>query len=353
MPEPAKPARPGYEFAGWRLDGRAYDFTAPVTRDLTLVAAWRDATPATHTVSFDTTGGSPVGPVTVRDGNTIAKPAAPTRDGHEFAGWLLDGRPYDFTTPVTRDLTLTASWRKSGTDKPIYGIADLRDLGFDVDGKPYQPFKPGTREYRLPDGKHTVGFTAGTVPAGWKAIGGVIRRPDGYERREYTLTSPDGKYTAGYAFEWNTKTPAYTKDDLRHVTAGTDGKRVDGFDPTRDGTYRVPDGSRVTIGNLPAGWKVKEAHSPDGMILTYTVSSPDSRITVIWRFESDKAATPGTGRGDGDPADPDTETPKGITGIMEAGLPDTGVGLPSPWFILAPALAGLALILLRRHGRRA
>ena len=353
VPEPAKPARPGYEFAGWRLDGRAYDFTAPVTRDLTLVAAWRDATPATHTVSFDTTGGSPVGPVTVRDGNTIAKPAAPTRDGHEFAGWLLDGRPYDFTTPVTRDLTLTASWRKSGTDKPIYGIADLRDLGFDVDGKPYQPFKPGTREYRLPDGKHTVGFTAGTVPAGWKAIGGVIRRPDGYERREYTLTSPDGKYTAGYAFEWNTKTPAYTKDDLRHVTAGTDGKRVDGFDPTRDGTYRVPDGSRVTIGNLPAGWKVKEAHSPDGMILTYTVSSPDSRITVIWRFESDKAATPGTGRGDGDPADPDTETPKGITGIMEAGLPDTGVGLPSPWFILAPALAGLALILLRRHGRRA
>ena len=353
VPEPAKPARPGYEFAGWRLDGRAYDFTAPVTRDLTLVAAWRDATPATHTVSFDTTGGSPVGPVTVRDGNTIAKPAAPTRDGHEFAGWLLDGRPYDFTTPVTRDLTLTASWRKSGTDKPIYGIADLRDLGFDVDGKPYQPFKPGTREYRLPDGKHTVGFTAGTVPAGWKAIGGVIRRPDGYERREYTLTSPDGKYTAGYAFEWNTKTPAYTKDDLRHVTAGTDGKRVDGFDPTRDGTYRVPDGSRVTIENLPAGWKVKEAHSPDGMILTYTVSSPDSRITVIWRFESDKAATPGTGRGDGDPADPDTETPKGITGIMEAGLPDTGVGLPSPWFILAPALAGLALILLRRHGRRA
>ena len=137
VPEPAKPARPGYEFAGWRLDGRAYDFTAPVTRDLTLVAAWRDATPATHTVSFDTTGGSPVGPVTVRDGNTIAKPAAPTRDGHEFAGWLLDGRPYDFTTPVTRDLTLTASWRKSGTDKPIYGIADLRDLGFDVDGKPY------------------------------------------------------------------------------------------------------------------------------------------------------------------------------------------------------------------------
>lgn len=137
------------------------------------------------------------------------------------------------------------------------------------------------------------------------------------------------------------------------MTAGTDGKRVDGFDPTRDGTYRVPDGSRVTIENLPAGWKVKEAHSPDGMILTYTVSSPDSRITVIWRFESDKAATPGTGRGDGDPADPDTETPKGITGIMEAGLPDTGVGLPSPWFILAPALAGLALILLRRHGRRA
>lgn len=187
------------------------------------------------------------------------------------------------------------------------------------------------------------------LPAGWKAMGGVIRRPDGHERREYTLTSPDGGYTAGYAFEWNTKPSAYTKDDLRHVTAGTDGKRVDGFDPTRDGTYKVPDGSRVTIENLPAGWKVEERHSPDGMILTYTVSSPDGRITVVRRFESDRTATPGTGRGDGDPADPDMEDPKGVTGAMEAGLPDTGIRTPAPWIPLLPATAGLILLVMRRH----
>ena len=38
--EPAAPARDGYDFKGWTLDGEAYDFTDPVGCDLTLVATW-------------------------------------------------------------------------------------------------------------------------------------------------------------------------------------------------------------------------------------------------------------------------------------------------------------------------
>lgn len=46
--QPLDPERPGYVFTGWRVsnpDGPAWDFTAPVTAHLVLVAAWEaDAT---------------------------------------------------------------------------------------------------------------------------------------------------------------------------------------------------------------------------------------------------------------------------------------------------------------------
>lgn len=40
LPKPDVPVRPGYTFAGWQVDGQAYDFSTPVTRDFTLVAQW-------------------------------------------------------------------------------------------------------------------------------------------------------------------------------------------------------------------------------------------------------------------------------------------------------------------------
>jgi len=37
---PVVPTKEGYTFAGWYLDGSAYDFETPVTADITLVAKW-------------------------------------------------------------------------------------------------------------------------------------------------------------------------------------------------------------------------------------------------------------------------------------------------------------------------
>jgi len=46
----------------------------------------------------------------VINGGTAMKPASPTRDGYMFTGWLLNGVPFDFSTPITGDITLTAGW---------------------------------------------------------------------------------------------------------------------------------------------------------------------------------------------------------------------------------------------------
>ena len=45
-------------------------------------------------------------------GQPVAKPADPTLEEREFEGWELDGQPYDFTQPVTGDITLKAKYKK-------------------------------------------------------------------------------------------------------------------------------------------------------------------------------------------------------------------------------------------------
>ena len=51
--------------------------------------------------------------VTVPNGDPVAEPDAPSRDGFNFIGWFLDKagtQYYDFNTPVTADLDLYARW---------------------------------------------------------------------------------------------------------------------------------------------------------------------------------------------------------------------------------------------------
>lgn len=67
-------------------------------------------TPTTYTVTFDSDGGSAVEAQTVNDGATATEPTEPTKDSYTFGGWLLNGAAYDFSTPVTADITLVASW---------------------------------------------------------------------------------------------------------------------------------------------------------------------------------------------------------------------------------------------------
>lgn len=56
----------------------------------------------------------------VQKGEAAIRPADLKLSGFDFSGWLKNGTPYDFDTPVTGDLTLTARWRKivpgSGTE---------------------------------------------------------------------------------------------------------------------------------------------------------------------------------------------------------------------------------------------
>lgn len=102
--------REGYTFTGWFTDaGCSTPYTPPasLTADTTIYAGWEICK---YTVTFDTDGGSEVSLQQVEHGQAVNKPDDPAKEGYTFKGWLLDGRAYNFSTPVTKDITLTASW---------------------------------------------------------------------------------------------------------------------------------------------------------------------------------------------------------------------------------------------------
>lgn len=54
---------------------------------------------------------------TIVKDTTVIPPEDPTREGYRFTGWYVEGQtePFDFTTPITADLTLYAGWEKVET----------------------------------------------------------------------------------------------------------------------------------------------------------------------------------------------------------------------------------------------
>lgn len=89
----------GQEGAGWN----------PGVKNTAYI--WGYAT-TYYDVSFDSNGGTAVDTQkNVQYGTTATKPENPTREGYRFLGWFTkDGEAFDFSTPITKSMTLTAKW---------------------------------------------------------------------------------------------------------------------------------------------------------------------------------------------------------------------------------------------------
>lgn len=115
--KPNDPTMDGYKFDNWYLDDKVFDFSTPIEKNITLKAKWiKDAGSEVkiqkYTITFNSDGGSSVSSLEVDENGLVKRPSDPTRDGYKFVGWLLNGKDYDFNTPVSGNLTLTAKWEK-------------------------------------------------------------------------------------------------------------------------------------------------------------------------------------------------------------------------------------------------
>ncbi len=71
------------------------------------------------TVTFDTVGGVEIAPAILSEGVVVAKPADPEKPAkvnesyvieYVFSHWEYDGKKFDFSTPITENITLTANY---------------------------------------------------------------------------------------------------------------------------------------------------------------------------------------------------------------------------------------------------
>ena len=214
QPTPAfngTPKRTGYAFAGWYTDTgytTEYNFSTPVTGNLTLYAKW---TVNQYTITFDTDGGTTIAPITQDYGTDVTAPADPTKTGYTFNGW----EPAIPETMPAENLTIKAKW-----------TINQYTITFDTDGG--TTIAPITQDYgtaiTAPENPTKTGYTfAGwepelpeTMPAGNLTItaqwtinqytitydldGGTVEgNPDSYtvETNTFTLKNPTKR---GYTF---------------------------------------------------------------------------------------------------------------------------------------------------------
>lgn len=123
--KPTNPTKKGYKFVEWQLNGKAFDFNTKITEEITLVALFEEA--KSYTVKFNSDGGTSVKDQEVAVGSKAVKPTDPTKSGYVFVGWQLNGKTYDFSKEVTEDITLKAIWEK---EKAKYTVKFV-----DKDGK--------------------------------------------------------------------------------------------------------------------------------------------------------------------------------------------------------------------------
>ncbi len=153
-PEDPISAEIGMLFDKWTVNeanGEEWDFATPVTGDMKLVANWKKV--GYSTVTFDTDLGTAIEPVKVTNGLAITKPKNPEKENKVFAGWKLDGAPYNFSKPITKDITLKATWVEpatpnaetiqAGTLKIVLDShGNVTNLINTLDGKDYFNLKP-------------------------------------------------------------------------------------------------------------------------------------------------------------------------------------------------------------------
>jgi len=152
LAKPKDPVKKNNTFNGWYTDKalkKQYDFTTVLTSDITLYAKWTPVSvggagigggytptpnpqPPADVKNYKITfkdGTEVIGEQFVVSGENAVMPDEPVKEMYIFAGWFKDSRlttEYDFSTAVSKDMTLYAKWEIDTVAVTAQRVSDLK-----------------------------------------------------------------------------------------------------------------------------------------------------------------------------------------------------------------------------------
>ena len=114
---PSTPTKEGYTFGGL-LDenNKLISKDIKVDKDITLKIYWIKKDTKTHTIKFDTDGGTSIENIIIEEGKNVILPVDPTKDGYVFKGWTdEENKTITKDTIVSKDMILKALFVKPYT----------------------------------------------------------------------------------------------------------------------------------------------------------------------------------------------------------------------------------------------
>ena len=252
--------------------------------------------PATHTVKFNSNGGTEIAPKEVVSGLKIKAPSTPTKDKYLFRGWYEDStfsKEFDFNTPITSDMTLYAKWEAANSINEIRLAGDFQYGTVPAGVLP--AFNPGTT---------TEGIRMGTN-AGWSYFINETSVWSGFGLETPTAVN-DGKTKYGYRFQVKTNDGYQLASDLKVIYNDEDvtstvevtrwawgayvtvdlGKAI-GTPVVYTITFNSNDGTSVESQNINAGEKLAEpTPAPTKVGFTFDGWYEDSTFSKKFDFNT-------------------------------------------------------------------
>ena len=259
--------RPGYEFAGWTLDGSGMLPSTPLiiypgtTGDLHYKAEWRLAE---YTITMDLDGGSGQEKMVYTMTDEDFELPTPTRNGYEFVGWTGEG----ITTPQTSvripkgstgNKAYTANWKviRYTITLVTNGGAVIASIRYTVEDSVTLPIPPDRPGYEFSgwvlDGSGQFPSTPMIIPAG--STGDRLYKAE-WRVATYTITY----VSHGKAYNW----VQYTINN--QVYFGT---------PEEDPSYYLP-------GYTFVGWKIDGVEGTPRSYMLPKGSYGNRTATMLW-----------------------------------------------------------------------
>ena len=273
-----------------------------------------------YTVTFQSEGGSEVASQ-IRANAPAARPADPTKEGHTFIGWYNGESEWNFETPVTEKLTLTAKWQinRYTITFDTAGGSEVAPITQDYGTTITAPANPTKTGYTFAGWDKTIPTTmpAGdmTITARWTVNQYTITlKPEngGQDiviKQDYgtAITAPANPTKTGYTFAgWDKTIPTSMPAGDMTITAQWQVNQYTiTFKPENGGqdiVIKQDYGTAITAPANPtktgytfAGWDKTIPTSMPAGDMTITARWTENRVIVIIRPDDSKdEPDPGT-----------------------------------------------------------